>query len=118
MTAVVNVVQTLPVQGRALEVISEASVDMAELDTSPADKTETIVGTIVKEETTKTLELPVGMASLVTSVLRAVFLELAVAEDTESDDSTLRTELVAVKEPVVMIGVVAAIDMVGVLERP
>lgn len=43
---------------------------------------------------------------------------LAEARFVEIDDSTLNTELVAVKDPVVMNGVVAAMDIVGVLERP
>ena len=36
----------------------------------------------------------------------------------DKDDSTLKTELVAVKAPVVMLGTVAANDIVGVLVRP
>lgn len=43
---------------------------------------------------------------------------LSEARSVEIEDSTLHTELVAVKGPVVMKGVVAARDMVGVLERP
>ena len=36
----------------------------------------------------------------------------------DSDDSTLSTELVAVKAPVVIVGTVPAKLMVGVLDRP
>ena len=43
---------------------------------------------------------------------------LSEARLVERDDNTLNTELVAVKDTVVMKGVVAAMDMVGVLERP
>lgn len=91
---------------------------MPELGISAAEKTVTVVGTSVRELTTKTLELLVEMSSLVTPLVDAVFVELAATEEAESDDSTLRTELVAVKEPVVITGVVAAIGIVGVLERP
>lgn len=58
-----------------------------------------------------------GVARLVVDVVCAL-ARLALTELADNDDSTLSTELVAVKEPVVMCGVVPARDIVGVVERP
>ena len=65
-----------------------------------------------------TMDLLLTMLVVAVSSTKLALVELKETELADSDDSTLKTELVAVKEPVVMKGVVAAIDIVGVLERP
>ena len=48
----------------------------------------------------------------------ALLARLALTELVESEERTLSTELVAVKDPVVILGTVPARDIVGVVERP
>ena len=65
-----------------------------------------------------TIELTLSMLELAALFARLALIGLAVTELADKAESTLNTELVAVKEPVVIEGVVPAMDIVGVLERP
>ena len=63
-------------------------------------------------------EASLTMLELAALLVKLSLPEAAATELAESDDSTLKTELVAVKEPVVICEVVAATDIVGVVDLP
>lgn len=119
MSAVVN-----SVQRPSEQVIDPARSELGGIggltgaETGKVGNNDPVVGDVGETGTLGATALTLPGLELGDLPTKLALMELATTELVESDESTLSTELVAVKGPVEMKGVVPAIDMVGVVERP
>lgn len=119
MTAVVNSMQ-IPLKqligpGR-LELADAGGLTVSETGNVGSD--DPVLGSVVGTGTLGPTTLMLPGLELGALPTKLVLIALATTELVESDERTLSTELVAVKDPVEMKGVVPAIAIVGVVDRP